>query len=270
MTAPPKDFDILTAKLERAEEHIFKLKEFWNGFVVDAYPLLSQATADGSYRMYYLGDVKPIPADVPLIMGDVIHNLRSSLDHLAYRLVCVGTDSAGPFERVYFPIGERPKEFKARIRAIKKCLKPPAVKALSAIEAYEGGNGDILWQLHQLDIIDKHRLLLTVYSQNRFRSMSPTEVAKMRSLLKAKGGPEIHDAHLFLKSSNVTHISLETGRILDIIPISQVQQNMQFPVEVAFAEPEVLKGKPVIELLQQAAKLIRDIFRMFDDGGLFD
>jgi len=71
MAAPPKDLDALTAKLERAKEHIFKLKEFWDGFVEGgAYPIRSQDVPDGSYSLYYLESVEAIPADVPLITGD--------------------------------------------------------------------------------------------------------------------------------------------------------------------------------------------------------
>src|SRR5580704_152309 len=71
MPAPPKDWIALTAKLERAEEHIFNLKEFWNRFRDKAYPILFQDTPDGTYRMYYLGSVAPIPTDVPSITGAV-------------------------------------------------------------------------------------------------------------------------------------------------------------------------------------------------------
>jgi hypothetical protein len=136
VAAPPYDFQALTAKLERAKEHIFNLRTFWGDFVNnDTYPIRFDETPDGFYRMYYLENVAAIPADVPTIAGDAIQNLRSSLDHLAYRLVCVGTKSAGPFSRVYFPIGQTPKEFKTRIRAIQKCLTPNAEKALLEIEA---------------------------------------------------------------------------------------------------------------------------------------
>jgi hypothetical protein len=270
MPAPPLDWIALTAKLERAKEHIFKLEEFWRAHIEGgAYPIQSQDTPDVSYRLYSLGSVAPIPADVPLITGDAIQNLRSALDHLAYRLVCVGTDSDGPFDRVYFPIGARPKEFKARIRAIKKCLRPEAEEALAEMKAYPGGSGEIFWQLHQLNNIDKHRLLLTVTSQNRHHSMSPAEIATIRYQFAGplKDIPEANDPRMFLKAG-VRHLSLETGHVLDIFPISQVHKEMHFPIEVAFGEPEVVKGKPVIEMLHQAASLMHNIFMVFSSKGL--
>jgi len=273
MPAPPKDWVALTAKLERANEHLFKLKEFWDGFVDDgAYPVRFQDMPYGkTYRLYYLGAVAPIPADVPLVTGDAIQNLRSALDHLAYRLVCVGTQSSGPFDRVYFPIGERAREFKARIRAIRKCLTPDAVKALTEIEAYPGGKGESLWHIHCLNNIDKHRLLLTVTSQNRFHSMSPAEIAYIRSkfLKPLENVPEANAPKMFLKSGR-RQLSLVTGNVLEFLPISEVHENMHFPIEVAFGEPQIVKGKPVLEMLHQVADGIRNIFMTFDQFGLFD
>ncbi len=270
MAAPAKDIIALMAKLERAEEHIFKLQEFWRSFVDGgAYPIKSQDTPDAAYRMFYLDSAAPIPVDVPLLAGDAIQNLRSSLDHLAYRLVCVGTKSPGPFDRIYFPIAELPKEFKARIRAIKKCLTPDAEKALAEVKAYPGGPGEFIWQLHQLNNIDKHRLLLTIAVQNRLHSMSPSEIAKIRRQFNLSDIPESHDARLFLKSGT-RRLDLKAGDVLDIFPMAEVHDNMHFPIEIAFGEPQIVKGKPVIETLHQAASLIRNMLMTFDRDGLLD
>jgi hypothetical protein len=271
MAAPAKESIALYAKLEWAEEHIFKLKESWDVFIEeDSYPIRFQDTPDGSQRLYYLGPVAPIRVEFPLRTGDVIHNLRSALDHLAYRLVCVGTASSGPFDRVYFPIGDRPDRFEAGIQAIKKCLRSDAVKPITEIHAYPGGPGELLWQLHQLDNIDKHRLLLTVISQNRLRSMSPAEISKIRSqFLRMRDIPEANDPKMFLKAG-VSHLSLEANHVLDILPISEVHENMHFPIELAFGEPETVMGKSVVETLHQAAGSIRNIIGRFDDDGLLD
>jgi hypothetical protein len=270
MPVPPLDWTALKAKLERAEVHIFDLKEFWDEFVEGgAYPILSQDTPDGRYRIYTLGNIAQIPVDVQQITGDAIQNLRSALDHLAYRLVCVGTDSPGPFNDVYFPLGDRPEKFEARIQAIEKRLKTDAVKALLEIEAYPGGDGEIFWQIDQLNNIDKHRLVLTVSSQNRFHSMAQWEIARIKNqFLGMKDTPEVNDPRMFLKSG-IRHLSLQTGDVLGIFPISEVHEDMKFPVEVAFGEPKTVEGKPVIEMLHQAAGQASDILLLFSSKGLF-
>jgi hypothetical protein len=272
MGAPPKDLIALTAKLKRAKDHIFHLRERWRAFVDSgAYPIIPQDTPDGDYRIYYLGNITPIPSDIPSIIGDAIQNLRSALDHWAYRLVCVGTKSAGPFDGIYFPIADEPNKLEAKIQAIKPCLADDAVKALRDVQAYPRGHSEVLWQIHTLNNIDKHRLLLTISSLNRQHSMSPAEIAKIRHqfLGVLKDIPEANEARMFLKSS-ARHISLESGHVLGIFPISQVHDNMHFPIEVAFGEPKIVEGKPVIEMLTQAAHLMHTLLMNFDRLGLLD
>jgi hypothetical protein len=269
MPASPKDINALTAKLVRAEEHIRNLREFWNEFREKAYPIETEDMS-GAYRKYSLGSVAPMPPNIPLITGDVVHNLRTALDHFAHRLVCVGTNDPGPFDFVHFPTGESAKEVKDSIRAISKCLKPDAVEALKKVEAYPAGAGQLLWHIHQLDIIDKHRLLLTVASQNRLQSMSPAEIARIREQFSDTLAdiPEANDPFIFLKSGTPS-FPLETGTMLAFLPIEKVHDNIHFPIELAFGEPEIVRGKPVIETLHQGAGLVRDIFMRWDKQGLF-
>jgi len=163
LLAPRKDIIALTAKLERAEEHIFNLEEAWAFFIKsDPYPLKSKYNAKTRKHVYRLTHAAPVPPSIPLLAGDAIQNTRSALDHLAYRLVCVGTKSPGPFHDVYFPIGDSAKKFKTGIGRIKKRLRPDAIKPLTDIQAHPRGHGRVLWYLRQLNNIDKHRLLLTV------------------------------------------------------------------------------------------------------------
>src|SRR5690349_23584118 len=100
MAAPPKDIAALTAKLDRADLLTFNLKVAWNNFAINddaTYPVEFDDDLASGDRIYRLADAPPIPITMPIIAGDAIQNLRSALDHLAYRLACVGTASCGPF-----------------------------------------------------------------------------------------------------------------------------------------------------------------------------
>jgi hypothetical protein len=272
MAAPPKDSVTLHAKLDRAEEHIRKLQDFWSEFVDgNAYPHESLYDPKIGKHLYRLVTAAPIPVDVPLMTGDAIHNIRSALDHAAYRLVCVGTKSSGPFDRVYFPISDTAKEFKARIRTIKKYLRSDAIKPLTEVQAHPGGHGKLLWHLNKLNNIDKHRLLLTVSAQNRFHSMPPDKVAILRKqFLGMADIPETSDYRLFLTESQTPSLDLKGGHILGIFSDSEVQEKMHFPIEVAFGEPEIIKGKPVVEFLWLMFQAANTVIMEFDALGLFD
>jgi hypothetical protein len=44
-------------------------------------------------RFKALAAIAPLPVEIPLVIGDIVHNLRASLDHLGYDLaVKNGTD----------------------------------------------------------------------------------------------------------------------------------------------------------------------------------
>jgi hypothetical protein len=58
--------------------------------------------------------VRDTPVGVAALTGDVLNNLRSALDHLAYQLVLVGTGDVAPTWRVYFPIADDAKAYHFR------------------------------------------------------------------------------------------------------------------------------------------------------------
>lgn len=109
---------------------------------------------------------KPVDPALPLAIGDCLHNLRSALDHLAFQLAVLNGKAVEAETKISFPVCLTDADFKGLIR--KKVAPFIGGKALAAIERlqpYQTGNlreNDILWVLSQLDIIDKHRLLVVV------------------------------------------------------------------------------------------------------------
>ena len=152
-------------KLERAEKHISEFE--------DARNIFRQENADAvqfkgdpkmQKRIYFLSKNLYVRPDVPLIIGDAIHNLRCGLDHLAHQLMCVGTGQSGPFGSVSFPIAEDSVKYKHGPRGRMKGMRKDAIKAIDALQPYGGGRSEMLWHLHLLNNIDKHRMLLTAFT----------------------------------------------------------------------------------------------------------
>jgi hypothetical protein len=170
----------LLSKVERAEKHIRDVQAERDAFLAeDPYPFFHEDDLQSGERVYYLRSARDVPDSLPLIVGDAVHNLRSALDHLAHHLVCVGNSSPGPFTHVYFPIAKDATEYiTTRDRKIEG-MGNNAIKAIDTIEPYGGGSGEIFWHLHCLDIIDKHRLLITVGAQNPSHSMAPSMRAEI-------------------------------------------------------------------------------------------
>ena len=99
-------------------------------------------------------------------MGDAIHNLRTALDHLVWQLVEAGGGT--PNDRTAFPIVAADAKAAQRYGSavgqgeIAK-ISPGAFKLLESIQPYNGGDKTLV-EIHELDIWDKHRLILAVYA----------------------------------------------------------------------------------------------------------
>jgi hypothetical protein len=108
---------------------------------------------------------KAIDPMLPLVIGDCIHNFRSALDHLSFQLAVANNKGAEAEAHISFPICLSQKEFDS---IAKKRLAPfidgKALAAIQELQPYQTGRADCdpLWVLSQLDIIDKHRLLVVI------------------------------------------------------------------------------------------------------------
>jgi hypothetical protein len=107
-----------------------------------------------------------VPIEWSLQVGEALHDLRSSLDHLAYALAV--RNVGGPLPDVVargseFPIfGDRQwreAERKAKIGSIDQAAQA-VIKRLQPNERGKDYAKDPLWRLHELVNFDKHRLLL--------------------------------------------------------------------------------------------------------------
>lgn len=157
----------IQAKFARARTHLESLSGSVQVYAKSD-PIAAQeeediATGDLVYRVRYR--LEPPTHEWSLLAGDAIHNARSALDHLAWALVI--RDGGQPTSRTQFPIAE--DDVKGR-RAINgdnlHGVAKETREIVRSMKPWQGGD-DKLWQLHRLDIVDKHRLLLRAGVANR-------------------------------------------------------------------------------------------------------
>jgi hypothetical protein len=145
-------------------------------------------------------------------------------------------------------------------------MRDDAIKAIDALEPYGGGKGEVLWHLHCLNNIDKHRMLLTVLASIDLHSMLPSQRAEAieKYLGSYPGGTPPNLKGVFIAPTIKISFPLKTGDKLLTIPKSEVEKDMKFFMHVAFGEPEIVKGKPVFKTLYEIAELIRHIIFLFE------
>jgi hypothetical protein len=168
---------LIKVKTERAKKHLRDLAAEALTIKETAILVADEKTDVPPHPTGFLwGDFPMVPTisfDAISIAGDVIHNLRSALDHLAQHLALVYTPTLTDKELrgVEFPIAKTFAEYKDSKARKVKGIHPNAIEAIDSLKPYGDGDGQfstLLWRLHALDNIDKHRNLFTVGPQTVF------------------------------------------------------------------------------------------------------
>jgi hypothetical protein len=159
-------------KLSRAKHHVEELRAAVGQLDVVTTDSIVGAPSDedSSVLVYRVTQVPEIDPSVSAIAGDVLHNLRTALDHVAWQLVLLGDGQ--PNENTTFPLVDTATNRDGTPRAplvVKPGINDPrimaAVAAMQPIAEARHGHDpktDALGIIGRLNNIDKHRLLLTV------------------------------------------------------------------------------------------------------------
>jgi hypothetical protein len=144
-------------KLNHAKALFHILREDVTQFLRGGAFEFSTTDEDGK-RVWRVHQKKPTP-NWSCLVGDIVHNLRASLDHLACKLVSANGGTLT--HQIYFPIADTEAKFNQRISRDLAGASPEAVANVCALKPFAGGN-ERLYHVHALDIIDKHRDILVV------------------------------------------------------------------------------------------------------------
>jgi hypothetical protein len=151
------------AKLGRADEHLRDLDDSVDRFI-QSKPYRAVREPDPKGRDYILTGHIEKPLNViewSLLFGDCLFNLRSALDHLAWKL-----SGPNPPDKTEFPIFYESEDFERttkggglyKIRGIKNGDARTIIE--SAQPCYRSHpKATALWALQALNIRDKHRFL---------------------------------------------------------------------------------------------------------------
>jgi hypothetical protein len=237
-------------KVKRANNHIHQLNELLNAFVkTDFCRLHVEEHKDTGDYVLKFEMTKPIPEEVPLTIGDAIHNLRSALDLMACEIVSLSGGT--PSKWTNFPFRDTRQELEATLNGgeIKIAGADIITLIVDIIKPYKGGN-DSLCALHSLDIADKHRLLLPVFS-----------VAALTDVNGKAGG---------VTFTNCTFAAGESG-ILNVLGMPgkfEFQGYGKPAISISFDKAQPLEGQPVIPTLQQLAQIVLGVIQTVEKAFL--
>lgn len=161
------------AKINRADAHLQTLDQEWAkylrseprpyGFPIHINPQTGDHTIYAEFR-------QPPPPMLSVIVGDVLHNLRSALDHLAWELVIRGGGKPG--RHTSFPICDTEDRWRSEVEWRRRSgdrrspldgIEPGGAiwRFIKAVQPYEGAvYANAITALRALSNADKHRQLL--------------------------------------------------------------------------------------------------------------
>src|SRR5688572_21974911 len=123
-----KDFEGAFLKIERANHHVQQFEAIVRAYVMDNVKALRPESNPNRWKNRSLGG--RIPRHTPTIVGDAIHNLRTSLDHAYCALV---EANGGIIDRyAHFPFGDTRQDTKGTIGG-KKATSLPSSQVLDFI-----------------------------------------------------------------------------------------------------------------------------------------
>lgn len=259
-----------TLKLRRANEHLETLERAVQGFRGrNPHEFRTQLDPEsGEYCVWTRIREMP-PPDWSLIVGDIVHNLRSALDHLAYQLVIKA--GGEPTNRTSFPIfhddpftktHKGARNWRDRVAgmleddvALIKSLQPYQQRYVPEADPPED---HILFTLNELWNADKHRQLivtLTFHTGAEF-GIEHIQGYEFELLAQRPPGP----------CENGTVIALY--RLTPTAPDPEVEMNVDVTFEIGLVEarlPDPLELLRTLRMLgDHVADIVDDFTTRFD------
>src|SRR5579862_1283216 len=258
------NLDSARIKIERANHHILDLDKVCHIFCdSDPCEVIPEENPQNGAYSFQVRHRLSIPPEIPCVLGDAVHNLRSALDHLICALIIANGNEI--CRKNAFPAprrrrrkrqsrAERKAEFEAQVKGMSK----RAIRAIRSLKPYKGWKTHIR-VLHEMDITDKHRLLLGCragYVTSRsviYDSIATREV--MAHTLEPLTGPPLGIGKLMVLKNRTELFRMPTKPKMD--------PDVKLIVAVAFGESGFLRGRPVVPFLHQLSQLVSGIIESF-------
>jgi hypothetical protein len=240
MTMPVADLVDAQAAIDWAVDQQPKLAKRiadWAGW----YSYSTRTAVDGGTKAYYV-TANPVPAIINAETGSVINSIRTSLDLLASTLAARNGHPAS--RHVYFPVCKSLVDFQNSGMAKIKLLSAADQAIIASLKPYKGGD-DLLYALHDLDIMRKHRRLVGVVPFPRGACIYPTDGTSAPASFNSQ----------WKGFSNTIPIAWTDAIASDC--------KIDLGVYVAIDEPGALYGEQVIAALPKFVNLANSILARF-------
>lgn len=236
-------------KVERANKHIADIEKIIFS-LPDAHTVSVERNPQSGKPSikFAVGDIRKVGKQLALIAGDAIHNLRTALDY-AWIAAVERHLPFPPDDFSKFPV------FKTR-EAVENALKGRKIDALcpslyklivSDIKPYLGGDESVYY-LHDLDISDKHLLLIPTIALNVIRNVA---------FKNKETGQVVRGGAWSTPEPGIHFVDFPEGHW-------DIEDNGELAVAVIFTDIKYMQGMGILPSLQFFSKLTLQIIELLD------
>jgi hypothetical protein len=242
-------------KIERANKHISDLQMCLDRFFDGEFDLIvADKNVKSGYDILKHINTKPIPTEITLITGDAIHNTRTALDLIISQIEFEKTGTVSKWTK--FPFCETLNELVGTVNgSINKFSPVLADFIIDVIKPYRTGN-DALYSLHDLDIIDKHRLII------------PTKAMTRGFIVVEDDKGTGHNGFPF--TTSITHRGIISNVVIGIKNPNnfQIKNYSKDTFDIFFDEGLPVQSKPIIPTLHQFVEMVAGIIESIEALGI--
>jgi hypothetical protein len=248
-------------KIGRAKKHIQELWLDVERFMEDRpFRVVIKHRPQANEYLIVTKRYKPIPDRWSLIIGDIVHNLWSSLDLAIYSMA---SDKATSVHALMFPFVWDEDGLERKIKSAQvEFAGTRVVEYIRALKPYRNGN-PVLSGVFRLDARDKHRLLIFAGQTLDVNEASLRAIIPGSPPIKWPDGmgairfphPDEEEVQLFKGPADYKTILTYRGPWAD----NEEETYIQPPYRIAFGEGQPFEGSPVIPTLKDCAYVIEGI-----------
>lgn len=195
------------------------------------------------FDFYRMLPSEQLPNNVSLLIGEIVHPLRSALDVM----VCDIARTQGKEGQFNFPFAKDEESFdKVMLKHPVRKLGPLAVHLIKECRPYKVGGNQFLRGLHDLDVVDKHRLIIPMIGAACFQS------------------PIISDGDFRIEfNMRVIFYEGQSWQVRKGLPFEVRFEEAQL-AEPVFANPLPFGGEPVVKTVYELADQVEEIINQFE------
>ena len=239
-------------KVKRAEKHHAELAQMFKRSKPFGYYL--ETNCKTGERATFAKRNEEVANEAAVVIGDVLHNLRAAIDHAYWNCTEKHAKSDGERRNIQFPITSTETALRDSILpGLPSRVSQDFANALASLKPYRDGGDLLLCAIHDLDVIDKHKLLVPTGNFTKINSaMIQRLVPDFPSgLMNCGVGNSYRDVRWQVKPMTWTQ-----RRKAKIPPSNIIEQELDVPVDIVLGDINLTR--PALQILQELIDLTKN------------